>query len=518
MNEKNIETRQQVLAEKDEPMVFVTRKKTRLSTASFIAISITLALIIAMVISFVPQFSGAYLVGGVMAVLMGIVVIQQPELGAYFLLIAVFTNLSDYATESGLPSVNQPLIALTYVSILVNYIIRRGNLAEVPRISRVEMFLLAYYLVIIVSLFVSVNNDRAFHVILDVTKDILAGMCLFLALNTKEKWRTAVWILIIVVANISLLGVIKMVSGTNFTFGGLAQLSELGQVDDTGQLRYGGPIGAPNIWAQVLVAIIPLVLYRFSHERNAFFKVNLLFAAALIALAVIYTGSRGAFVSLISILPLIAIERKVRFPTALAVVTAFMFLLFLLPSSYIKRFETLNVFFDTKNEYSLNQDESFIGRRNAMLTGLAMFRANPFLGVGFGNYGTSYWEYVSGLGISSSVGTIDPNNLPKPHSLYIEIMSETGSFGILSFSAFFGSLLIGILHARKKNLQNKSDPEWTSWLTAFFFSILSFLISGIFLHGIMWRYIWMLLGLAMGALAISENRSISLEKPKKHTL
>lgn len=511
MNERNFVSHQKLLASEEQKTIFVSRKQPRFSTASFAITSITLGLIIATLVSFLPpQFSGAFLVGGVIAILVGVVVIQKPELGAYFLILAVFTNASDYMTVRGFPSINQPLIALTYVSIFANYIIRRGNLAEFPRISRVEWFLLAYYLVILISLFIASNSPNPFKIIIDVTKDILSGVCLYLAFNTKKKWQTGAWVLIIVVSNIALLGVVKMLTGVSYTFGGLAQLSELGQVlDGTSSLRYGGPIGEPNIWGQILVATLPLVLYRLVREKNAFVKINLLLALLFIILAIVYTGSRGAFVALIATLTFIAIERKVRVPTILFGMVGLIFLLMLLPSAYKDRFASLTILFDTKNEYNLAQDSSFAGRQNAMLTGLAMFRDNPFLGVGFGNYGISYWKYINVLGLDSFVGTIDPDDLPKPHSLYVEVISETGLLGIMAFAAFFGSLLTGILRIRKRNIQSKTDPEWTDWLTAFFFSILSFLISGLFLHGILWRYIWMLIGLAMAAIAISENRSIA---------
>lgn len=515
MNEKKVASRQNSPTLNKHSNLFVTDEQNgkRLSSNSFLMASVVLAVLIAALISFTPQFSGAFLLGGVMAILMVIVVIQHPELGAYFLILSVFTNISEHFAAQGLPSVNQPLIALTYLSILIHYVIRQGDIAQLPRLSRVEWSLLAYCLAIVLSMFVSKESTNAFHLIIIVSKGILSGFCIYLAFNSKKKWKTGAWILIIVVANLSLLGVLKMASGTNFTFWGMAQLSVLGQrVGDTQALRYSGPIGESNIWAQVLAAVLPLVIYRFTQEKNAFIKINLVFAALFITLAIFYTGSRGAMVSLALVLPMIALERKMRLPSMLFISTGLLVLLMLLPSAYTERFKTLSILFDTKTEYSLTQDEAFAGRQNAMLAGLEMFRANPFLGVGFGNYGISYWEYVTKFNPEASVGTIDPQDLPKAHSLYVEVISETGLFGILTFLAFFSTLLTGLLRIRKQNNRDNIDPDWTSWMTAFFFSMLSFLISGIFLHGILWRYIWMLIGFAMAALAISENRSESFDK------
>ena len=51
--------------------------------------------------------------------------------------------------------------------------------------------------------------------------------------------------------------------------------------------------------------------------------------------------------------------------------------------------------------------------------------------------------------------------------------------------------------------------DWSSWATALSMSILTFLISGFFLHGIFFRYIWVLIGLAMSAIPISNNTNAS---------
>jgi O-antigen ligase len=475
--------------------------------APFVILGLTLAILAAVAVSFDFGISTTNLIGGgVVVTLLTILVFQSPELGAYLLIISVFSSLSDILTDSGYPSINRPLIALIGLSILVNYVLKTGKLSKLPSITRTEWALLVYYLVIIFSSIQLTDKGNAYTAILDISKDILVGISLLILLNTTEKWERGAWTLIITMTVLSGLGIIKMVSGTSRTFFDFAQFSGFGQIDETGNLRYGGPIGEANIWGQVLTATLPFIIFRLIKDTNPFKKVLLGLSAATILLAIIYTGSRGAFVALLAIAPIIVIVNRIKLPAILVGLAVMTALLIFLPSSFVQRFQTLRIFFDQSDEYALSRDESIVGRRNAMLTGLAMFRDNPFLGVGFGNYGNNYWKYASELGLESgALYTDSDTDLPQAHSLYVEILSETGLLGMLSFATLIGFIFAGLLKTRKKYKELAIDSDWVSWIDALTISILSFLITGFFLHGIFFRFIWMFIGLALAAVAISNN-------------
>jgi O-antigen ligase len=140
-----------------------------------------------------------------------------------------------------------------------------------------------------------------------------------------------------------------------------------------------------------------------------------------------------------------------------------------------------------------------------MLTGLAMFQANPFLGVGFANYTDNYFAYAEDLGVETDIQDVEVRR--EPHSLYIEIMAETGALGMLTFMGFLGLLFSGMYQVRKRYLKSnlKSDVAWAPRITAIMFSLLSFLVAGFFLHGIGFRYIWVLAGMALAIIHIANN-------------
>lgn len=473
-------------------------------------LGILLSALAAIGLNYIQTSSTLLILGGTVGLILLVVMFQNPEVGAYLLIFTVFTNLSDLFTEKGLPSINKPLVAVTLLAIFANYILRTGKLTPAPKFTRIEAALLAYFFVVFASSYVAVNQPTSIEFILDLAKDIAVGFCIYVTLNTKAKWKNAAVILVFAVTFVAALGVVHTLTGTSQTFWGFAQQSAFGQTDASGQLRYGGPIAESNIWGQVLVSIIPFALYRFAKSPALVTKMVFLASAGLILLAMLFTESRGAFLAFVFILVLMAIEMKLNGPTLTVIIAVGLAVLFLVPSKYTERIKSLDIFFKADQEYGLTQDESVAGRRAKMLTGLAMFKANPILGVGFANYSDNYWTYAGNLGLESSASntnTTTDTGARQPHSLYIEIMAETGLLGILTFLAFFGLIFQSLFRFRKKYQPRGQlpDSDWSAWITSITMSLITFLVAGFFLHGIGFRFIWVLAGLALAIIHISKN-------------
>jgi O-antigen ligase len=482
----------------------------RVSPLPFALIGIVLGIVSALAINFTSTSSSILVFGGVVGLILIIMIVQKPEIGTYILIFTVFTNLSDIFTENGFPSINKPLVGIVMFSIFANYILRTGKINSSARITRAEIALLAYYFTVLISLLVAVNQSKSLLAIVDLTKDIAVGICIYLTLDTKEKLKTGVRILLATVTFVAALGVIHTLSDGALTFWGLARESAFGQIGGSGGLRYGGPIAESNVWGQILVSMFPIALYQIAKTRDLLAKMIPASAALFILLAMLFTESRGAVLALILASLLIAIDLRIKATTLFGIASIGFLLLLILPSQYTERIMTLDIIFKGNQEYGYSQDGAVEGRREKMLTGLAMFRENPFLGVGFANYSDNYWSYAGNLGLEAAARNINAENTARqPHSLYIEIMAETGIFGIGSFLAFMGFILSGLYQARKRyhSKKNKSTQNWPIWVASIMMSILTFLIAGLFLHGIGFRFIWILSGLALVIIHLSTNPS-----------
>lgn len=104
-----------------------------------------------------------------------------------------------------------------------------------------------------------------------------------------------------------------------------------------------------------------------------------------------------------------------------------------------------------------------------------MFRANPVLGVGPGNYGFLYNEYKPS-------GTPQKPYQEKTHNAYLEILAETGILGMAAFLAIMLFILI------------RSWPRTMLGL-GIYASVLALLVHGLSFGILAHNYTWLALGL-----------------------
>lgn len=463
---------------------------------------VLLSILISIYIAYGEFKYNILLIGGILGIFLTLVIFLKPELAAYLLIITTVTNLSDLFTESGLPSINQPVVALALLCIVANQLLKTGRVNLILKITPVEWALAFYFVIVTGSVFVANDRSTATEIIIAFTKNIVILYCIIIALNTAEKWKRGIWLTIIFAAILSSMGTFQLLTGyTEFTFFGLAKGSILGQYTDEGVLRYGGPIGDSNVWAQILVSAVPLGVYRVLREKSPPVKIFSLVAVLLILAAVFYTYSRGAFFATVLLLVFIAWERRIELTKALFILGIGLTILAFLPQTYLSRLGTLVDIFSPPSDYSVSEDESFLGRLSVMKVGFEMFSTHPFLGIGVGNYPGEYWSYAPKVGVEANVITTDQATISRqPHNLYIEVLAETGIFGIMSFLGFIFILFRSLGKARREFVETEPSGDWEAWISSINFAVLSYLISGLFLHGVFFRYIWLFIALAMAAI------------------
>ncbi|HKG52841.1 MAG TPA: O-antigen ligase family protein, partial [Anaerolineales bacterium] len=179
-----------------------------------------------------------------------------------------------------------------------------------------------------------------------------------------------------------------------------------------------------------------------------------------------------------------------------------------LPATYRDRFITLSAFTAQNGIY---QDTSFRGRTSEMLTGLTMFASHPILGVGAGNYPLNYQHYAQLIGIEFRAEARDP------HSLYVQLLAETGIFGTIVFFAMVFFLIQALNKACRAIELTPQLHDWLPWISAIRLAIISYLLTSIFLHNAYIRYFWILVAMALAGIQITDNllnnskRSSSIE-------
>lgn len=437
--------------------------------------------------------------GGLVAMGLGLATLFRPQVGIYILAITVFTNVSSIFVDRGLPGTNKPLVVLILASVVIGRLMRRQTF----HLRRIEWFLMAYGGVLLASAIFAKDRATSFNEFIDFVKEFLIILAIVYALETRQHWKRTIWIIIGTTTALTLLGAYQVITG-NFgnTFWGFATVTP-----DVDQMRLSGPIGDPNFYGQILTAIMVLALYRAITEKNVLLRIAAGAATLLIIFSIINTYSRGAFVAMLLVFGLTFIERGVNIKKiTLLLALVFMvipLLMPILPTGFSERMQTLSIF--TNEDANIHQDASFRGRSSEMQSGILMFLDSPFLGIGAGNFEDTYQDYAIKLGLENRT------ERRQAHSLYVEIMAETGLFGLITFAGIIITLFVGFKQARRHSRIWDPDSDWPIWINSLQIAIVAYLTTSIFLHSDFFRYLLFLI--ALGATAI---HLISRHNPHQH--
>jgi hypothetical protein len=222
----------------------------------YILMSIAIAAVGVVAINNADSRVGLYGLLGLLGIAVVMAIIIKPSLGANILVFAVFTNISDLLTKQGFPGIIKPLVAIVAFALLVRYIYVGQAPIGHSRTARIEYFLLAYFMVVIASFLVASDKDVALAEILDMGKDIVIIYSILFALRQPQPWKQTVWLIMITTALLASLSLYQLIAHDyQQTFFGLASIQMEKVFGDATTPRVGGPINAPNLWGQILVAV-----------------------------------------------------------------------------------------------------------------------------------------------------------------------------------------------------------------------------------------------------------------------
>lgn len=472
----------------------------------YILMAIAVAAVGAFAVSNFHSKIGLYGLLGLVGIAVVMIIIIQPSLGANILVFAVITNISDLLTNQGLPSLIKPLVVVVAFALVVRFLYTGQVPIGHSKTSRVEFFLLAYFMVVILSYLVASDKDRALEETLDLGKDIIIIYCILFALRQSHSWKQTAWLIMITTSALASLSMVQLVTH-NFSqnFFGLSQIVMDQVFGDALTPRVGGPINAPNLWGQVLVAVSTLIIFRIIHEKSTFVKLGALFMLIVISYVILNTYSRGAYLVFVLDIMLILFVFEKRFNPLIAFAGLAILILLLpfVPATYRDRFGTL-AFFGSQN--GIYQDTSFRGRTSEMLTGLTMFTTHPILGVGSANYYNNYQQYAQLVGIEFRATARDP------HSLYIQVLAETGIMGAITFFGLVFALLRALNKTYRAIERLPGFADWLPWINAIRMAILSYLLTSVFLHNAYIRYFWILVAMALASIQITYNMLSNTER------
>jgi putative inorganic carbon (hco3(-)) transporter len=418
-----------------------------------------------------------------------------------------YSNLAVVLTRfHGVPQIiASSVVLLLLVPIVRALIVERQPLVVTPVLPLVLIFLAALFLAGIRSPEPTVVQNA---IGLYLTEGLLLYLLVSNAVRTAPMLTRVIWTLILAAALLGALSIFQELTHSYANeYAGFAQVDRL---DDGGGFniapesagqkelrpRLGGPIGSENRYAQILAVVFPLALLRAFRDPRRRRRLAAAAASVLIAGGIFLTFSRGAAIAVALTIVMTLLLRELKLRNVLPALAALTAVVFFVVPDYVIRLSSLEgvTALSSASTDSTNQPDSSIeGRETENLAALHTFIDHPLTGVGPGVYFAEYSrDYANRLGLRY----LATNR--RGHSLYLEMIADTGIIGLTAFLTMVGVPLV--LLFRRARYWRDRDPERAIIASSFLFALIAYLASAMFLHLSYQRYFWAVFGLASAAI------------------
>lgn len=330
---------------------------------------------------------------------------------------------------------------------------------------------------------------------------LFEGIVLYLLITnmvrTPEILRNTTWALLIAGCVMGGVPLFQQVTGSfDNEFGGLAQTGEepgfgtgemtvAGEVD---QKRLSGPIGEKNRYAQVMLLLIPLGMYRMKNEKHRGLKLLAFVATALAGLGSLLAFSRSTIL-VVGLVILFAAGMGYVNTKRVLIGGLICLALVLLTPQYRTRMATLeNLGGLVASGQHSTADGALKGRATEMGGAVLAFLDHPLFGVGPGMFKYVSREYGERIGYRA----LKDNR--QAHSLLPGVAADSGLLGLMCLVGVFWTLISNLNRAYRSLKQ--SSPVLADTAVAYCLVIVVYFASGLFLHFAFIRYFWLMVAIA----------------------
>ena len=450
-------------------------------------------------------------VAGASGLFLAIAMVLRPDVATLTAIAVIYSNAAVVLVRFH----NLPPFAAAFVPLLLlvplarDLVVRRLPVIAPPAMGWMVVLLGIY----LISALFSADTKRSWDA---VTVFLTEGFVLyFLVINvirSPDMVRGVTWALLSAGAFVSIFAVHQTITGNyDSNYFGFAQADaaiRTGVTTLTGdvlQPRMAGSIGETNRFAQTMLMLVPLGIFRVVGERSTVLKVIAGLLTVLITLGVILSFSRGAAVGLAVLVVALMAMRMVRARHALVVVVVLAAILAAFPQ-YTNRITSLAGVGGLENTGTSAVDNSLLSRiTETAAAGLVMLD-HPLIGVGPAMFPVYYEPYANNIGI-----LVRNDAEREAHNLYLGVGAELGIPGLVVFLLVAFSVVQLLRRARRASIVRRPDLERLT--TPFLLALLTYYVTGMFLHLSFGRFYWLMLAVATAAAVTTLREIRSAESP-----
>jgi putative inorganic carbon (hco3(-)) transporter len=439
--------------------------------------------------------------------LVGLFSLSYPNRATQVFMFILYSNAAVVATKfHGVPLI----IAATFPLILCipfvyMVVIRRQQII----VNSNFLMMAGLLLVQIVGTILSIDVGTASETLVTfVIEGILLYFLIINVIRTTDQLRRVVFVIFLSTIFLGIFPIIQYVTGTeDNNYFGFAQTEDLGfTISETLtareiQARYSGAIGEENRFAQTMFMLMMLAFPHITSKESVGWKSLAILTVGIAAFAGVLSFSRGAAVGL-GITFAIAVILRLFSWKHIMIIAACCLLIFITTPQYLIRITSLSsvsslLGIETEQIDYEGPDGALEGRATQMLAANIIFSEYPIFGVGPG----MFKFYAQDIGNQLNIKRLD--DVRRSHSLYFDILSNTGILGFLLTMGIVYFTLRDLLRVKSK-LADK-HPFLSTTANGFILAILSYMATGIFLHFAYIRYFWVTIAVAACIIRISAH-------------
>ncbi len=373
--------------------------------------------------------------------------------------------------EFGRPQELVPVLSMLHLPTITIVLLGCALLISKRRLfyEKDTKLFLGILLLMFCHIFLAVNNFWAYH----TARSMLMNFVCFLAIVTF------------------ITTIAKMLKFLNVWLAIHVYLAVIGL--SNGGRGIGGFIGDENDFCLLLNMAIPFALFLGISEKRPIYKIAYWGCVVVLLVANVSTLSRGGFVGLAAFFMYCFFRIKEKFIFIFSIVLMIFSAILFAPEKYWDEIASLQA----GSEDSTAEDRMYIWG-----IGWDMYKANPVIGVGQGNFAFRFSEYE--LASSGTEGLHGRSRAGRAaHSVYFTLLPELGTVGFVLFVTLIYMLFSNTKLARQ--MESRASPNESlkispnlirniSW--AVDGSAVAFLVTGVFISTLYYPCIWVLLGIA----------------------
>jgi O-antigen ligase len=194
--------------------------------------------------------------------------------------------------------------------------------------------------------------------------------------------------------------------------------------------------GDANTLAGLLIAGLPFAFVFALHGRRPGLRLLAAAIGMLLMITVPLTGSRAGFIGLAGVLVILPFASQRRVVSAGGIVAIATVMWLVTPAQQQERMRSILTY---------SKEETYVERTGGWQIGRQMFLDHPLFGVGAGNFGLARHELYGASWLNA-------------HSVYYQVLGETGAIGGVTFGCFI-VILLTTQAAIRRRLRD-APAEW----------------------------------------------------------